>query len=334
MGALLESTKLIKEYLKKYPDTKDYTLAKKIYEENRHLFKDLERVRWIVRYHRGHGGESKRRLIKDTKFIKPLNYDTRNTILEIPSYAPKLKTFKLPVACDNVLFLTDPHFPYQDNDALLAAIEYGLEQKVNTIWLNGDIMDMYQESDHEKLPNKATIADEFEITRGFFMKLRKLFPKAAIYYKEGNHERRWLRYLMRKAVELLGTPEFELPVILRLKEFKIEWIPNETLVKFGKLNVIHGNEFKGGGGVNPARTLFLRAKANVIAGDKHKTGENNEGDLNGKLITTWSVGALCDLNAEYMPFAHTTWNHGFAHIKLNKDDFHVKNFRIHNGKIL
>jgi hypothetical protein len=107
------------------------------------------------------------------------------------------------------------------------------------------------------------------------------------------------------------------------------------LCKFGKLNVIHGNEFKGGGGINPARALFLKAKTDVICGDKHITNTRPENTLDGNIIYVHIVACLCELNPGYMPFGHTLWNNGFAHISLHgKGEFSVRNFRIHNGKIL
>lgn len=329
-----ESTKLIREYLKKYPDMKKLTLATKIYKENLALFEKADDIRQRINHLTGSKGNKGRDVLRDKSLIKPMTHDTSKSLIKLESLAPKLDVFKLPTGIKEVLFLSDIHLPYQDDIALNTALRYGLDSKVDCIWLNGDIMDMYGASDHEKLPGHALIKEEFEMTREFLTNLRELFPNASIYYKEGNHERRWLRYLMRKAPEILGCDEFELPVILRLAENKIHWIPNETLVKFGKLNVLHGNEFKGSGGVNPARALYMRAKSNAIAGDKHKTGENTEGSLDGKIVTTWAVGCLCDLNPKYMPFAHTTWNLGFSHITMDKGDFHVRNYRIYNGKIL
>ena len=334
-GKAKKTTEIIKKYLELYPDLKDYTIAHKIYKDNKHLFDNPANVRQAVMYYRGHQGDRHRNGLSDTRFVKPLTHDTRRSFEELKSHAPRLKVFNLPTGIREILFLTDIHYPYQDNDALLAAIEYGVEHNVDCIWLNGDILDMFQASAHEQLPDKLTLREEFEYGRSFIAKLRKAFPKANIYWKEGNHECRMRRYLARNAERIFDNPEFELPIILRLAEHGIVWIPNTTVVRFGHLNVIHGNEFKGGGGVNPARTLFLRAKDNLIAGDKHKSGENNEGTMNGKLITTWSVGCLCDLNPEYMPFAHTTWNHGFAHITMKKDGmFKVRNFRIKDGEIL
>jgi hypothetical protein len=325
-------SKILTKYLKKYPDMKDYTLAKLVYTENSHLFKDLEAVRSNIRRRRNHHGKNV--MVIDTSFYKPKNYDTTNTPIKLINKSPKLKIFTLPIGIKNVLFLSDIHLPYQDDIALNLAIKYGIDNNVDCVWLNGDILDMYGASSHEKLPNNAMVLEEFQVAQEFFTQLRVAFPKATIYYKEGNHERRWLRLLMRKAPEIMGCPEFELPVILKLAEHKIIWIENETLSKFGDLNVIHGNEFRGAGGINPARALWMRARANAIAGDKHKTHENIETDLNNHLTKVYSVGCLCDLNPQYMPFAHTIWNTGFAHIKMNNGVAIVNNYRIHNNKIL
>ena len=313
------SIKIVREYIKKYPDMKDYTLAKLIYKEHPQLFSSFDTARGRVRYARGHMGNKHRACaVKD--FQTPLNYDTRATFVDFKSLAPKLKRFNLPTSIRKVLFLSDIHLPYQDNEKLFDALEYGVKEEVDCVWLNGDIMDMFQVSDHEKLPNKADINYEFDLVRDFMQRLRKLFPKAVIYYKEGNHERRWLRYLMRKAPEVIGMPEFQLPIILNLNFFDIHWVSNETLCKFGKLNVIHGNEFKGGGGVHPARTLYNKAKTDIVAGDKHKSDMSITTDLDGKVTQVYSVGCLCDLNPEYFPMGHMLWNHGFAIIELKDKD--------------
>jgi len=319
---------VVKELEKWNNDIPTHQVARIIFNDNKALFSSFEEVRSSVRYYRGQMGKTNRKMIK--------KYGLDNyTMIKLPkSMAKELSVFTLPTECNNILFLSDIHIPFHHEESLEIALDYGKE-KVNTIYLNGDVMDMFQVSSHEKDPNKVGIETEFELTKEFLAYLRQEFPKATIYWKEGNHERRWKRWLRQKAPEVLRMKEFELNIILELHKYGITWIENETLVKFGKLNVIHGNEFRGGGGVNPARSLFMRAKSNTIAGDKHKTGENNEGTLNEDLITTWSVGCLCELNPEYLPFAHTIWNHGFAHITTESNgNFSVKNFRIYRGKIL
>lgn len=325
-------TNLVRKYAKQFPDMKDYTLARIIYNENPQLFPSFEMARSRVRYVRGHIGNEKR-MLADEDLKTPLNYDTRNTFDDFKSSAPKLKTFKLPSSIKSILFLSDIHLPYQDNDALLTALDYGVAQNVDCIWLNGDIMDMYQASDHEKLPSKADLKYEIDFTKDFMKRLRMIFPTQTIYYKEGNHEVRWRRFLMRKAPEIIGVSEFELGIILNLIEYNVHWVPNSTVVKFGNLSVIHGNEFMGAGGKHPATNLYNKARVNIIAGDKHRTDTSVVTDLDRNVTKVYAVGCLCDMNPEYYLMGHTQWNHGFAHIKLNGNSFIVNNYRIEDGEI-
>lgn len=69
---------ICEDYCRQYPDTKDYTLAKKVYTENRKDFISLESARIHIRKIRGHHGERNRKQIADKSLLKPKNYDTRN----------------------------------------------------------------------------------------------------------------------------------------------------------------------------------------------------------------------------------------------------------------
>jgi hypothetical protein len=54
--------KIVTGYLKRFPNTPALTLARKIYNENDNnlVFDSVERVRYIIRYHRGHAGVKSR----------------------------------------------------------------------------------------------------------------------------------------------------------------------------------------------------------------------------------------------------------------------------------
>ena len=234
---------------------------------------------------------------------------------------------------NNILFLSDIHLPYHDINALTLALDYGKSKEVNTIYLNGDIMDFYQVSFHEKDPSQRNIEYEFDTMRSFLDLLKKNLPQCKIFYKEGNHESRWERYLRQNAAAVSTMKEFRLDVLLNLRERGVEFIRNKQLVQAGKLNMIHGNEYKGGGGINVARTLWLRAGDNVIAGDKHKTQSGLKTNIDKSIVGTWSVGCLCDTNMDYLPF--NEHNLGFAHIIVEPNGmFQVKNYSIINGKIV
>lgn len=323
-------TKIVLEYLENFPNTSKRTLAEKIYNSNKILFKDSEDARDVIKRLTGAKGGKIRHL---KKIDHVTNFSGDNPYGLPQTEAKPFEPYILPKANNNILFLSDIHLPYHDMNALTLALNYGKEKDVNTIYLNGDIIDCYKASFHEQDPKKRDMSYEFDVARQFLDLLIKEFPKAKIFYKQGNHEMRWERFLRVKAPIVLDMEEFRIEVLLKLREKGIEWIPNNQLVKAGKLNMIHGNEYKGGGGINVARTLWLRAGDNVIAGDKHKTQTGLKTNIDKKIIGTWSVGCLCELNPDYMPF--NEWNIGFAHIEIsNNGEFSVHNKQIINGKIL
>lgn len=319
------------EVCSKHPDSPSMTLARKIYKENPEVFIDLEDARYVIRNVRGKAGEKMRKEIKDKslydKAPRPLNP------FNLPeSEAKDKKPFKLPKASKKVLILSDIHIPYHDNSAIIAACEEGLKQGVDTVYLNGDILDFYQLSFHEKDPRKRSLADELEAGRTFLAWLRETFPTQTIYYITGNHEYRLERYLRVKAPELLDCNEFKVDVLLRFREFDIINIPHRSKVYFGKLLVEHGDKLLGAGGVNPARTLLLKFKRPVICGHFHRTTSANSKVYDSHTDMAWSTGCLCELEPNYMEV--NEHNHGAAIIDVeNNGSYRVNNFLIINGKV-
>lgn len=323
---------IVVEYIKRFPNSSKRGLAEKIYTENKLVFDSIENAREVIRYHTGTHGIKNRAELKD-KIPMANNFSRENPYGLPESDAKPFEPYILPKANNNILFLSDIHLPYHDIKALTIALDYGKKHNINTIYLNGDIIDCYQASTHEKDPRNRDMKGELDAMRSFLDLLAKNFPKAKIFYKIGNHEMRWERYLKVKAPLILDCEEFRLDVLLKCGERGITVIPNTQLVKMGKLNVLHGNEYRGGGGVNVARTLWLRAGDNVIAGDKHKTQTGLKTNIDKNVVGTWSVGCLSELNPEYLPM--NEWNHGFAHIEVfSNGDFSVHNKQIINGKIL
>jgi len=324
------SGKYIIGLIKKFPDAKKLTLAKKAYKEHPELFANVEYARRQINYYKGSAGQPARLKLKDKSMLKPLTYDTNPYGLPESQVRHKAK-WKLPTSIKRVLLLSDIHIPYQDNNAIETALNYGKKEKIDAIFINGDLVDMYQASFHEKDPNKRSIADELEDCRTFFKGLRKAFNGIPIYYIPGNHELRLERYLRVKAPELLDVAEFKLDILLRVAENKIEYIPYGTKCYFGKLMVTHGDVMKGAGGVNPARTLFLRLKRHAICGHFHRTTENTAKVFDGDVIVTYSTGCLCELEPGYME--QNEHNHGFAIVEMEKEMFTIQNKKIVNGKV-
>lgn len=250
------------------------------------------------------------------------------------SLESEYKAYELPKHCSNILFLSDIHIPYHNIQALTLALQYGIKHQVNTIYLNGDIIDFYAISRFEKDPRKRDFAREVLLTRDFLKSLRNLFPNASIYFKCGNHDVRYEHYIMRHAPDLLALDEYNLQSLLHLDKYQIQFIPSLQITHIGKLTALHGHEMMTSvfSPVNIARGLFLRAKDNAICGHHHQASEHSEPNINGKVITCWSVACLCELHPDYMPL--NKHHHGFAHIVIDGNgDFEVYNKRIINGKI-
>jgi metallophosphoesterase superfamily enzyme len=98
----------------------------------------------------------------------------------------------------------------------MAAINFGVENKVNTIFINGDLLDFHNESRFEKDPRKRSTKDEFDACQQFFEYLRHRFPTARIYWLKGNHDKRYENWLMIKAPQLFNDPYYKLEERLQL----------------------------------------------------------------------------------------------------------------------
>jgi predicted phosphodiesterase len=159
--------------------------------------------------------------------------ETSNPLDLPPSQESDYKPFKLPTNHNDILLLSDIHVPYHNIQALTLALKYGLEHEVNTILLNGDIIDFYAISRFEKDPRKRNFGHEVLMTRQFLATLRKLFPNAAIYYKCGNHDVRYDHYIMRNAPDLLGMDEFNFESLMKLDELNITFIPDKQIIHAG-----------------------------------------------------------------------------------------------------
>ena len=309
-------------------------LARIMYAENKLTFKDVEAARRVLRYIEGKVGNKERKKVLQSKYLMQTERP-RNPYNLPESYQDKRIPFKLPTACNNILLISDLHIPYHDIDAITLALNYGVENKINTIFINGDLIDNHQVSRFERDPKKRSVKQEFDATKQFLRSLRATFPDAHIYWLKGNHCIRWEKFLLQKASEIWDDPYFHLEERLRLNEERVTILDDKVLVKAGKLSITHGHHvFKGVfAPVSPARGAFLRTKQTVIVGHLHRASHHPEITLDGEVISCWSTGCLCELRPDYSPLVSNS-QHGFAHIIVEKDgNFHVKNFQIINGKL-
>ncbi len=231
--------------------------------------------------------------------------------------------------------LSDVHMPYHDKPTVEAWAKEARHRNASVLLINGDLLDCGEISTHYRAPNEARLELEIECGTAFFAWLRGAFPKARIVFKEGNHEARLPRYLANNAPALFGLKGLTLASLLGLDSLGVEWVGDGRTIKSGKLPVVHGHEFGGGGGgVNPARWLFLRAASTAICGHYHRTSEHHERALDERLHGVWSVGCACYMHPAY--HRNNKWNHGFAFSEVSQDgSFRVTNRRrLPSGEIV
>lgn len=170
-----------------------------------------------------------------------------------------------------------------------------------------------------------------QTARELLSKFAELLPNTKRYFKFGNHDEWYQLYLWRKAPELWGDPDFRLENRINAHENGFEVIKDKRIILAGKLPILHGHEINmKGTTVNPARTLFLKVKHSCICNHLHVSSQHNEKDIDGKHISTWSIGHMGIEHPEYAPI--NSWNLGFAIVDYDPEYFEVNNYKIINNK--
>lgn len=319
----MTKTDVAREYANKHKDMPSLNLARLLVAKEPSMFHSVEQARFAIRSVRGSAGRKSR---KNSEIVVP-------TLP--PSYEHQWLPFNLmPRNGDVIALFSDIHIPYHNLKALECAIAEAIRCNANIVLLNGDTLDCHELSKYEKDPRDRKFREEVVAIRQLLEYLRSKFKKTRIIWKDGNHDERLYLYLRRHAPALLGIDVFEQSSVLKFDNYGIEYVTGKRPIVCGKLNILHGHEYIGGisAPVNPARGLFLRAKACCIEGHFHQTSEHSEPTLEGKNIACWSTGCLCELHPQYMPL--NKWNHGFAMIEVGcEGNFRIRNRKIINGEI-
>ena len=307
------------------------TVARQLFQNHPEHFSTVDNVRGLLRHRRGANGEKARRNRQEEPIL--------STIAEGLSKLhrqEKEREEPIQIGQCKCLVMSDLHIPYHRHDCISLALETGKAAGIDTILLNGDVIDFYGISRFNKDPKRMPIESEIDIVKAFLSLLKDEFPGVRIIYKFGNHERRLKTYLQTQADALTGLRCLALEQLLELDELGIEYLKMERCL-LGKLTVLHGDELPHGMGmpVNPARGVFLRAKDSTLVGHHHQVSEHSEGTISGKSIACWSTGCLCDLSPDYLYYGGLKWKHGFAIVEVDDDGerFTVRNHSIIDGKV-
>jgi hypothetical protein len=150
-------------------------LARIVYKENNMNFKSVDAARTCLRTIEGKGN-------KKPQVVFEMPERVKNPYKIPETSSEERKPLILPKSCDNILLISDLHIPYHNVEAITLAIEYGQKANINTVFINGDLMDFHQLSRFMKDPKKRSVKHEFDTTKAFLVSLREAFPVAEIYW--------------------------------------------------------------------------------------------------------------------------------------------------------
>lgn len=225
------------------------------------------------------------------------------------------------------IVISDIHYPYHDAKAIKCVLDFIQDKEIDTIILNGDILDFYDVSSFDKDPDRVnSLQKEIDMSTKFFKKLRTIKPDARILFIKGNHEYRLERYL-KKHPELYSLDALKLPNLLDLKKYNIEY--SDKGIKLGNLKIIHGDMVRKFSGYT-ARGELEKHDSSGVSSHTHRGGVYYYRTPERHLAWFESF-CLCDLNPEYIN--EPNWQQGFLYGYVEKDSFAVTPMPIVDGKI-
>jgi predicted phosphodiesterase len=321
---------LAEDLIRKFPNSPSLTLARRLFADHPERISTLDSARVAIRTVRGAKGK------RDLRYASiPREHQKPHNPLGLPDSDETVWEPFLIQGDQKIGVFGDVHIPYHNILGVTAYLQWLEKQNPDTILINGDLCDFHGLSRFEKNPKARNLAGERDATLQFFTVLRRMFPKARIILKLGNHDERLEKFLNVKAPELLDLGELGFESLFKLDNFGIELVGQKRIIRAGDLSILHGHEYPTPviGPVNAARGLFLRAKDSALVNHHHQVSEHTESTIKGKMITCWSLGCLCELHPAYAPI--NKWSHGGALVEIDKEgNYEVTNKRILHGKVL
>lgn len=210
---------------------------------------------------------------------------------------------------ETVVFVPDTHVPYHSEDAWNLFLKCTKVLRPNRLYFLGDFGDFYCTNRHPKDPRRSRdLKVEIDANNEKMDEVQRLrIPN--VHYCLGNHENNLERYLSEKAPELFNL--ISVPELFRFKQRKWSWSEYGDIVTYGKLHIVHDQDFCGRNAHEQTRAAI---GGNVIIGHSHRLSVNYNQTLLGEGHVAVMSGWLGDPKyATYMkPSKRKDWFHGFT----------------------
>jgi hypothetical protein len=148
---------------------------------------------------------------------------------------PSGKRFK------TVLVISDVHDKYCDPFVRRVFMATAKIVQPDVVVLNGDIFDLYEFGKYAQDPREYDVIGRIKWVHDFLKQLRNACPDAEFNLIEGNHEFRLLRHLSEATPALKNILAdlhgFDVPSLLGLTEFEINYVSNSNLATFTERDI-------------------------------------------------------------------------------------------------
>lgn len=228
-----------------------------------------------------------------------------------------------------VLVSSDHHSQWLDKFSWHVFLDTAKRMQPDVIVLNGDVLDCHDISRWPQDPTAGKdLQGEVNFCRNMLKQVRDACPNAAIYWIEGNHEWRLIKYLTNAAPGLAGLRSLEFGPLMGLDEYQINVVARRGFRResprvadkrnykvFGDraLIVTHGSQCGG----NPARSELMKWGITGISGHIHRPHVASSGDL-FKTHTWTTTGAMCRRElADTYNENPVGWSNGFAYAEIS-----------------
>jgi len=206
--------------------------------------------------------------------------------------------------------VADLHAPEQDNRAVELACRIIQDCKPDNVIINGDSEDFREASTFTEAPDvRLLLQRSIDEAYKKHTEIKSAASGAKFKFIIGNHEVRWLRYLMNHPV-IYSLEALTLEELLKLKELEFEFVRDEVELVGGRLIVTHGIRYSKYAGRAVEKEIADRMyQQSVIIGHNHKVGTVT---ARGPRLAVggWEIGCLQKLEPHYKK--HPNWTQGIG----------------------
>lgn len=233
-----------------------------------------------------------------------------------------------------VLFISDIHCPYQDDQALNAMYNFMDWWIPDEVFILGDLVDFYAISRFSREPERALkLQEELDTAVEVLKDIRKHSGKVKITFIRGNHCDRLKKYLWTNAQELDCLRAIRLERLLEFDRFNITY-NDKSQMKYRGVMIKHGNIVRKFAGYT-AKAEFEKNGLSGVSAHSHRQSvyrQTNELD-----DFVWvEAGCLCQLDADYLEGCRANWQQGFAigYFKENSNRYLIETVPIINKRAM